>query len=107
MRDKLGLEAGQQICHVERGKGTSPMAAAERQHEMIEGSEALESLLHRGGISGIDSDRSDLAGKMVSGCLELRLVAGSDGDLKPLFEKQFGRGKADARRATDNDCMLQ
>lgn len=107
MRDELRLEAGNQVGHVKRREGTGAMAAAQRQHEMIEGSETFEGLLHHDGISGIDGDHSDLAGKMISRCLELRLVPCSDGDPKPLFQKQSRRGEADTGRAADNDCVLQ
>jgi len=87
MRDELRLKAGKQVDHVKRCEGTGAMAAAQRQHEMIEGSKTFEGLLHRGGISGIDGNHSDLTGKTVSRCLELRRVPCSDGDAKSLFQK--------------------
>lgn len=107
MRDELRLEARKEVGHVKRREGTGAMTAAQRQHEMIEGSKTFEGLLHGGGISGIDGNQSDLAGKIISRCLELRLVPCSDGDPKSLFQKQSRRGKADTRRAADNNCVLQ
>ncbi len=96
MGEHLFLEACAHIGQGHAGERPDPLAAAQRQDEMVDRARARKQAGQARRIRRVQDLRMDVAGQPGARRLQLFAVAGGDGHLVTLGEKPARRGQADA-----------